>query len=43
LQHVEILARFPLPLLLIKVNVVIGPPAADLDRFFQVSDELPKE
>jgi hypothetical protein len=43
LKHVEILSRLPLALLAIDVNVVIGPPAGDLDRLFQVGDELAEE
>jgi hypothetical protein len=43
LKHVEIFARLALPLLPINVDLVIGPPPADFDRLFLVSDELAEE
>jgi hypothetical protein len=43
LEHVEIFPRFPLALLTIDVNVVVGPPPADFDRLLDVGHELAEE
>jgi hypothetical protein len=37
------LSRLPLAHLPINVEIVIGPAPVDLDRLFQVGDELPEE
>ena len=43
LQHIEILARLALPLLLIDADMVIGSMPAGLDRLFEIRDELAEE
>jgi hypothetical protein len=43
LERVEILARLPLPFLLIDADMVVGSTAAELERLFDVRDELPGE
>jgi hypothetical protein len=40
LEHVEVLARLALALLLVDTDVIISSPSADLNRFFKISDEL---